>query len=54
MNIIVTITIVDYVRLERRGSVVVSTPAYHAACRGSSPRRATRHVVLGFTPGSIH
>ena len=27
---------------ERRGSVVVSTPAYHAADRGSNPARTRR------------
>ena len=31
---------------ERRGSVVVSTSAWHAAGRGSIPAR-TRHVVVG-------
>ena len=30
--------------LERRGSVVVSTPAYHAADRGSNPARTGRNV----------
>ena len=31
---------------ERRGSVVVSMSAWHAASRGSIPAR-TRHVILG-------
>ena len=29
---------------ERRGSVVVSTPAYHAADRGSNPARTRRDI----------
>ena len=31
--------------LERRGSVVVSTSAWHAAGRGSIPRQGTRQVI---------
>ena len=30
------------ISLEKRGSVVVSTPAYHAADRGSNPARTRR------------
>ena len=30
---------------EKRGSVVVSRSAWHAAGRGSIPRQATRHVI---------
>ena len=34
--------------LERRGSVVVSTPAWHAAGRGSIPDRA--RYIMGVKP----
>ena len=39
--------------LETHGSVVVSTPAYHAADRGSNPAR-TRRDYLVKKPGSLH